>query len=67
MFKGPKYGAYTELFATLSPEVSGTKNGVFILPWGRFGLIPDHIQQSIKNGKAASFYHWCDQETKSYQ
>ena len=67
MFKGPKYGAHTELFASLSPEVTGKKNGAFILPWGRFGPIPDHIQQSIKDGKAASFYQWCDRETKMYQ
>ncbi len=67
MFKEPKYGAYTELFASLSPEITSKRNGAFILPWGRFGQIPDHIQQSIDNGKAASFYKWCDQETKAYQ
>ncbi|KAL9101942.1 MAG: hypothetical protein Q9163_002856 [Psora crenata] len=67
MFKEPKYGAYTELFAALSPEIDIKKSGAFILPWGRFGHIPDHIQQSIDNGKAASFYRWCDQETKPYQ
>ena len=67
MFKEPKYGAYTELFAALSPQINRQKTGAFILPWGRFGHIPDHIQQSIDNGKAASFYGWCDQETKSYQ
>jgi len=67
MFKEPKYGAYTELFASLSPEVTIKKGSAFILPWGRFGQIPDHIQQSIDNGKAASFYEWCDQETRAYQ
>ena len=66
MFKGAKYGAYSELFATLSPEVSKKENGVFILPWGRFGVIPDHIHKSIDDGKAASFYDWCDRETKQY-
>ena len=67
MFKEPKYGAYSELFAALSPQIDSKKSGAFILPWGRFGHIPDHIQQSIDNGKAASFYSWCDQETKPYQ
>lgn len=67
MFKGAKYGAYTELFASLSPDITSTRNGAFIIPWGRFGPVPDHIQQSIRNGKATSFYDWCDQETKRYQ
>ena len=67
MFKEPKYGAYTELFASLSPDITSKKNGAFIIPWGRFGQIPDHIQQSIDKGKSASFYNWCDQETKEYQ
>lgn len=67
MFKEPKYGAYTELFASLSPEITSKRDGAFIIPWGRFGHIPDHIQQSIDKGNAASFYKWCDQETKAYQ
>ena len=67
MFKEPKYGAYTELFASLSPEVTGEESSSFILPWGRFGQIPSHIQQSIEKGKAASFYRWCDNETRAYQ
>ncbi|KAL8829342.1 MAG: hypothetical protein Q9191_002071 [Dirinaria sp. TL-2023a] len=67
MLKDPKYGAYSELFACLSPEVTRQAGSPFILPWGRFGEIPDHIQQSIDEGKASSFYHWCDRETKAYQ
>ena len=67
MLKDPKYGAYSELFACLSPEVSSHAGAPFILPWGRFGEIPDHIQQSIDNGKAAAFYDWCDRETRAYQ
>ena len=66
MLKDPKYGAYTELFACLSPEVTSKAGAPFILPWGHFGEIPNHIQQSIDNGKAASFYQWCEQETKAY-
>ena len=67
MFKDAKYGAYTELFAILSPEITTKKASPFIIPWGRFGQLPDHIQESIENGKAASFYQWCDRETKAYQ
>ena len=70
MLKDAKYGAYTELFASLSPTITMDHNGEFILPWGRVtgvGSVPKHIQQGIEDGKAASFYKWCDQETKRYQ
>lgn len=67
MLKEPKYGAYTELFAALSSEVTTQKKNTFVLPWGRYGTVPEHIQQSIDAGKARAFYEWCDRETKMYQ
>ena len=30
-----KYGAYTELYAGLSPEITVEDNGGYIIPWGR--------------------------------
>lgn len=53
-----KNGAYSELFANLSPEVTKDKNGAYIIPFGRFGQIPDHIQKSINEGNATRFYNW---------
>ncbi|KAJ0279574.1 hypothetical protein CBS470a_009186 [Colletotrichum nupharicola] len=35
MLSEPLYGAYTELFAGLSPEVTPESSGSYIIPWGR--------------------------------
>lgn len=68
VFKGPRYGAYTELYAGLSPDV---KNGGYYIPWGRPGFAPPHVEASCKSegGKpsiASRFYEWCDSASASY-
>ncbi|KAL4970175.1 NAD(P)-binding protein [Aspergillus stella-maris] len=73
MFKPPRYGAYTELFAALSPQVTAKDNGAYILPWGRFGTIPDHIAKGMRSvsrggtGLQERFWDWCDKETAAYR
>ncbi|KAL8722883.1 MAG: hypothetical protein Q9225_000716 [Loekoesia sp. 1 TL-2023] len=72
LFKGPVYGAYSELFAALSPEITSKRNGAFIIPWGRFGDVPAHIEKGLEpeskggNGAAERFASWCEKETKLY-
>lgn len=72
IFKGPRYGAYSELFAALSPEVTKEKNGAYIIPWGRFGPIPCHLQKALVSkrdggaGTAERFWAWCEKETDPY-
>lgn len=72
LFKPPLFGAYSELFAALSPEVKAEHNGGFVVPWGRFGDIPDHIEEGLKpraeggTGTADQFWNWCERETKPY-
>lgn len=68
VFKGPKYGAYTELYAGLAPDV---KDGDFVIPWGRKGCVPDHIRGSTgaKAGEksvSARFYEWCQEQAKPF-
>jgi hypothetical protein len=44
----PIHGAYTELFAGLSPDVTLENNGAWIIPWGRstpFGKISKLVQR----------------------
>ncbi|KAL4941658.1 hypothetical protein BDV06DRAFT_212502 [Aspergillus oleicola] len=73
MFKPPRYGAYTELFAALSPQVTAKNNGAYILPWGRFGTIPDHIAEGMRptsnggTGLQERFWDWCEKETAGYR
>lgn len=35
----PKFGAYTEMYAGLSPNITLDNNGAYVIPWGR--LRPD--------------------------
>ncbi|KAF4965485.1 hypothetical protein FSARC_6718 [Fusarium sarcochroum] len=73
VFKAPKFGAYSELFGLLSPEITSEKNGSLIFPWGRIGCIPDDIKLSMKSeeeggkGLAQAFLGWCERETQEHK
>ena len=69
----PKMGAYTELWAGLSPDVKLEDGGRFAIPWGRWHTSPKKsILQSLKTkeeggtGLAAQFWEWCEERTKDY-
>ncbi|KAL6817271.1 hypothetical protein J3E69DRAFT_345044 [Trichoderma sp. SZMC 28015] len=68
----PIFGAYTELFAGLSPDVKPEHSGRFVIPWGRFGTTRPDIdsQLSSKQGgeptKATKFFEYCDSQTSAY-
>ncbi|KKY14962.1 putative short-chain dehydrogenase [Phaeomoniella chlamydospora] len=73
IFKSPRYGAFTELFAGFSPVVDSQKhNGSYIVPWGRIANFPQHLAMGMKaeeeggNGKAQQFWEWCEQETRKF-
>ncbi|MCJ1438415.1 hypothetical protein MMC27_007803 [Xylographa pallens] len=72
LLKPGKFGAYTEIFAACSPEISAKDNGGFIVPWGRLGPLPDHIRDAMKSkskggtGNAAKFWSWCERETLEF-
>ncbi|KAH6638588.1 hypothetical protein BKA67DRAFT_528795 [Truncatella angustata] len=65
-------GAYTEIYAGLSPEVTLENNGRYIIPWGRFGLLPDHVSVGLRskeeggNGSSLRFAQWCGQLTRDF-
>ncbi|KAJ4360765.1 short-chain alcohol dehydrogenase [Didymosphaeria variabile] len=65
--KRARYGAYTELFAGVAP---GVEDGDFIVPWGRKGSVPEHVQASMKEGKgksvSARFYEWCEAQVRPF-
>ncbi|KAL7942526.1 hypothetical protein V8C42DRAFT_331257 [Trichoderma barbatum] len=68
----PIYGAYTELFAGLSPDVKPEHSGRFVIPWGRFGStradIDVHLasEQGEEAKKATKFFEYCESQTSSY-
>ncbi|RYP31227.1 hypothetical protein DL767_005856 [Monosporascus sp. MG133] len=65
----PVYGAYTELFAGLSPDVTLEKS---VVPWGRFGSIRNDLVVSSKSkadggtGVAEEFWKWSEEQIKPY-
>jgi retinol dehydrogenase-12 len=66
------YGACTELWAALAPELTPDKSGAYVYPWGRLGSIPGSVESSLKEtseggtGVAAQFVSWCEAQTDSY-
>ncbi|RFN45563.1 hypothetical protein FIE12Z_10168 [Fusarium flagelliforme] len=62
-----KYGAYTNLWAGLSPDLQIEDGGRFIWPWGRFHPSPrEDLLANLKSkeqggtGTAAEFAEYCD-------
>ncbi|KAI1470549.1 NAD(P)-binding protein [Daldinia caldariorum] len=66
------YGAYTELWAALTPELTPDKSGAYVYPWGRFGDLPAGVETSMRGeseggtGIAAKFLEWCRKETENF-
>ena len=68
-----KMGAYTELWAGLSPELKAGDNGKYVIPWGRIHPSPrrDMVDalRGVKEGgtgEAGNFREWCDREIAEF-
>lgn len=48
-------GAYSELFAALSPEVTAEKNGEHIISFGKFGFLREDLKDDVGNEKVWEF------------
>lgn len=68
----PINGAYTELWAALTPELTPEKSGAYVYPWGRFGSLPAGLESSMKqeseggSGVAMRFVDWCHKQTEAF-
>lgn len=73
IFKPAKFGAYTELFAGFSPDVTVQKNGSFLVPWGRFSSLRDDIANALEpkerggTGLSKNFWEYCESEVGSFK
>ncbi|KAH6705287.1 putative short-chain dehydrogenase [Leptodontidium sp. 2 PMI_412] len=73
LFKGPVYGAYSELYAGFSPELEAKHNGGYVMAWGRIVPFPDDIAKALKgkveggSGARQIFVEYCDRETKEFR
>lgn len=68
----PIMGAYTELYAAVSPDITPANSGSYVWPWGRIGGVRPDVSRALKleseggTGQAAKFVAWCERETASY-
>lgn len=69
-----RYGAYTQLWTALSPEVTLEESGGYVIPWGRmhFALRQDLLDalKSVEEGgtgQARAFSEWCWEQTSKYR
>jgi NAD(P)-dependent dehydrogenase (short-subunit alcohol dehydrogenase family) len=67
-------GAYTELWAGLSPELTMDANGCYIVPWGRIHPSPrKDLLEALKTveeggtGRAGEFRRWCEEQTAEFR
>ena len=74
LLHNPKMGAYTELYAGLSPEVTAQVNGGYLIPWGRVHPAPrGDLLLALKSveeggtGQAADFQGWCEKQIADYR
>lgn len=70
----PKMGAYTELWAGLSEELTMETNGCYVIPWGRLHNAPrNDLLNALKDeeesgiGRAKEFLDWCYEQTKDFR
>ena len=69
----PIYGAYTEAWAGLSPDITMADAGGYVIPWGRWHPSPRRdILNAIKRkeqggaGTAEEFWNWCEGHIRQY-
>ncbi|QPC79116.1 hypothetical protein HYE68_009868 [Fusarium pseudograminearum] len=65
-------GAYTELFAAFSEEITIENSGIWVVPWGRFMPIRPDVQKGALpeseggTGMAEFFWNWSEEQIKPY-
>ncbi|KAI1111163.1 short-chain dehydrogenase [Nemania sp. NC0429] len=68
----PVNGAYTQLYAGLSPDITLERTGSWVIPFGRIAEIRKDLQEATRseaeggNGTAAKFWDWTEEQVKQY-
>lgn len=68
----PIFGAYTEIYAGLSPEITASQNGAFVAPWGWVKGLRKDLELAQKpeaeggSGIASKFWQWTEEQVKAY-
>ncbi|KAF4983364.1 hypothetical protein FZEAL_1216 [Fusarium zealandicum] len=76
LLHAPKSGAYTELYAGLSPEITLGENGAYVIPWGRIRSDEDCPRKDIIHamlaeekgglGYCGKLWDWCEQQWQGF-
>lgn len=68
-----KQGAYSELWAGLSSDITAEINGAYVIPWGRLHPSPNkaiiHDMNGVEEGglgQGKAFWEWCEKETAGF-
>jgi len=64
----PKLGAYTELFAGLTGEITEDSQGAYIIPWGKIQRVNPRkdISQAMAEGKGKILWDWCEAQIRAH-
>lgn len=62
-----RFGALTELYAGLSPDIGLQNNGAYVIPWGRIGHIRKDIEAGFqKRDTGKRLWDILERETREY-
>ena len=61
LFKPAVYGAYSELYAAFSPDVTVDDNGRYLMAWGRKAMLPRDIVQGMTDGGLEKLVRFCEE------
>ncbi|KAF2678836.1 NAD(P)-binding protein [Lentithecium fluviatile CBS 122367] len=68
LYHDAKFGAYTELWASLSGELGIQDQGAYVVPWGRRHPGPrKDLVKAIGEGKDREFAEWCEEQIRVFR
>ncbi|VEU19896.1 DEKNAAC100215 [Brettanomyces naardenensis] len=63
----PAYlGAFTELFAVLSPTLTTADDGAYIIPWGKVGRIRQDVKDGAEGENGEKLWTWLEKQIAPY-
>ena len=60
-------GAYTELWAALTPDLSLDDPCVYVAPWGRKSYNRWDIEEALEKRSYERFVQWCNKASEEFQ
>ncbi|VEU21715.1 DEKNAAC102254 [Brettanomyces naardenensis] len=64
----PAYmGAFTELFAVLSPGITTKDSGTYVIPWGKIGRIRQDIKDGMKGDNGEKLWTYLEKQVAPYE